>query len=149
MENLVGGHIRGLETWGSWQPTPRWRLTAGYLVMQKRLRYCCGLSPATTDFPGLGVDAHSQWSLRSSHDFANGVELDMMLRHVGTLSPRVPSYTALDAQLARQVTPKLRVALIARNLLDPRHVEYLSTGAGGAPDSEFGRRWMLQARWDL
>jgi hypothetical protein len=61
----------------------------------------------------------------------------------------VPAYTALDAQLAHQVTPKLRVALIARNLFDPHHVEYLSTGSGGAPDSEFGRTWMLQARWDL
>ncbi|MBG9390635.1 TonB-dependent receptor plug domain-containing protein [Caenimonas aquaedulcis] len=149
VENLVQGHIHGLEAWGAWQATPTWRLAGGFLAMQKRLHYCCGISPATTDFPGLGVDASTQWSLRSSHDFGHQVELDLMVRRVGALSGTVPSYISLDAQLARQVSPQLRVALIARNLFNPRHVEYLSTGSGGAPDSQFGRRWMLQARWDL
>ena len=149
VQNLVDGPIQGLEAWGTWQATEKWRLSAGYLTLHQRLRYCCGLSPATRSFPGLGVDASEQWSMRSSLDLGNRTEFDLMARRVGRLSAVVPSYISLDAQLAQQVTRTLRVALIARNLFDPRHVEYLSTGSGGAPDSEFGRRWMLQARWDL
>jgi iron complex outermembrane receptor protein len=149
VENLVQGHIQGLEGWGTWQAMESWRLSAGYLTVHQRLRYCCGLSPATTAFPGLGTDPREQWTLRSSHDLGARSELDVMVRRVGGLSAQVPAYTAVDARFALQVTPSFRLAVLARNLLDPRHVEYLSTGAGGAPNSEFGRRWLLQATWEL
>ncbi|MBC7940972.1 MAG: TonB-dependent receptor [Chitinophagaceae bacterium] len=149
VENLVDGHIQGVEAWGTWQAAPSWRLSGGYLTLHKHLRYCCGLSPATTDFPGLGVDAREQWSLRSRLDVGPRGEVDLMLRRVGRLSTAVPAYMAVDARLAWQMVPSLRLALLARNLFDPRHVEYLSTGSGGAANSEFDRRWMLQVTWDL
>lgn len=149
VENLVEGHIQGVEAWANVQATKSWRVSAGYLTLHQALRYCCGLSPATTTFPGLGVDARQQWTLRSSHDLGARSELDVMVRRVGGLSAAIPGYTAVDARLALQVTLALRIAVLARNLFDPRHVEYLSTGAGGAPTSEIGRRWMLQASWEL
>ncbi|HZF78813.1 MAG TPA: TonB-dependent receptor [Rubrivivax sp.] len=149
VENLVEGRIQGAEAWGSWQAARSWLLSAGYLTLHKRLRFCCGLSPATTDFPGLGVDAREQWSLRSSHDVGFGGEVDVMVRRVGGLSAAVPAYIAVDGRIAVPVTQGLRLALLARNVFDPRHVEYLSTGAGGAPNSEFGRRWLLQATWEF
>ena len=147
VENLVGGHINGGEAWGTWQALPSWRLSASYMTLDKQLRYCCGLSPATTNFPGLGVDAREQWSFRSSWDVGSQGELDLMLRRVAGLSAAVPAYVALDARLAWQMAPGLRLALVGRNLFDPQHVEYLSTGSDGAPNSEIDRRWMLQLTW--
>lgn len=149
VENLVNGHIQGAEAWATWQVLPSWRLSAGYLTLRKQLRYCCGLSPTTTAFPGLGVDPREQWTLRSSLDVASQGELDLMVRRVAGLSAAVPAYVALDARLAWQMAPGLRLALLGRNLFDPQHVEYLSTGSGGAPTSEFDRRWSLQLTWDF
>jgi iron complex outermembrane receptor protein len=149
VENLVEGHVQGAEAWGGWQVTRSWRLSAGYLTLHKRLRYCCGLSPSTTDFPGLGVDAREQWSLRSSFDWGAGGEADVVVRRVGGLSAAVPAYIAVDGRIALHITQGLRLALVGRNLFDPRHVEYLSTGAGGTPNSEFRRRWLVQATWDF
>jgi hypothetical protein len=42
--------------------TPSWRVSAGYLRLRQDLRFCCGLSPGTTSFPGLGNDPRHQWS---------------------------------------------------------------------------------------
>jgi hypothetical protein len=69
------------------------------------------------------------------------------VRRVGGLSAAVPAYIAIDGRIAMQLAQGLHVALVGRNLFDPRHVEYFSTGAGGAPNSEFRRRWLLQATW--
>lgn len=144
VENLVDGPVDGLEAWTQWQVTSAWRLVAGYLGLHERLRYIGGLSPSTTSFPGLGNDPSHQWSLRSSMNVAPRTDLDVMVRRVGALpSPVVPAYTAVDASLAFQATPSLRLAILGRNLFDPRHVEF----GPPATASQFGRLWMVQATW--
>ncbi|WP_427911864.1 TonB-dependent receptor plug domain-containing protein [Ramlibacter sp. MMS24-I3-19] len=146
VENLIDGPVDGIEAWAQWQVTSAWRLVAGYVGLHQRLRYVGGLSPSTTSFPGLGNDPSHQWSLRSSLNLGPRTDLDLMARRVGALpSPAVPAYTAVDASLAFQATPSLRLAVLGRNLFDPRHIEF------GPPAiaSQFGRLWMLQATWRL
>ena len=144
VENLVDGPVDGVEAWAQWQVTRSWRLVAGYVGMHQRLRYKGGLSPSTTAFPGLGNDPSHQWSLRSSVNLGPRTDVDLMARHVGALpSPVVPAYTAVDASLAFQATPSLRLAILGRNLFDPRHVEF----GPAATASQFGRLWMVQATW--
>lgn len=146
VENLVDGPVDGIEAWTQWQVTSAWRLVAGYVGMHERLRYVGGLSPSTTSFPGLGNDPSHQWSLRSSVNVAPRTDVDLMVRRVGALpSPVVPAYTAVDASLAFQATPALRLAILGRNLFDPRHVEF----GPPATASRFGRLWMVQATWRL
>lgn len=143
VENLVEGPVDGLEAWGQWQPTERWRLSAGYLALHKDLRFSGGLSPATRSFPGLGNDPRSQVSLRSSLDIGPGGAFDLVVRRVGELTdPHLPDYTSVDARLAWQVQPDLQLELLGTNLLDRRHVEFV----GG---SEIGRRVLLRATWQL
>lgn len=141
VENLVEGPVDGLEAWGQWQATGRWRLSAGYLALRKDLRFSGGLSPATRSFPGLGNDPRSQLALRSSLDIGEAGAFDLAVRRVGELTdPRIPGYTSIDARLGWQARPDLRLELLATNLLDRRHLEF----AGG---SEIGRRVLLQVTW--
>ncbi|HEU4460848.1 MAG TPA: TonB-dependent receptor [Methylibium sp.] len=149
VENLVEGHVQGLETWGTWQAAPSFRLSGGYLRLHKSLRFCCGLDASRTEFPNLGVDPREQWSLRAAFDVSRDGEIDVMVRRVGGLSESVPAYVAVDARAAWRVTTGVRLAVLGRNLFDRRHVEYLSTGAGGAPNSELSRRLMLQITFDM
>ena len=143
VENLVEGPVDGLEAWGQWQPVEGWRLSAGYLALHKDLRFSGGLSPAARSFPGLGNDPRSQVSLRSSHDLGSRGAFDLAVRRVGELTdPRLGGYTSVDARLAWDLRPDLRLELLATNLLDRRHVEF----TGG---SEIGRRVLLQATWQL
>ena len=142
--NLVAGSVDGVEAWAQWQATRDWRLFAGYLGLHERLRYMRGLNPGTTTFPGLGNDPSHQWTLRSSLDIGARGELDVMVRRVGALpSPAVPAYAAVDARLAFQASPALRLALVGRNLLDPHHVEF----GPAASASRFDRGWLVQATW--
>lgn len=113
------------------------------LVQRKNLRFSSGASDATS-IPNLGNDPRHQFTLRSSHDLGAGTELDVMVRCVGALpDPRVRAYTAVDARIARQLTPNWHVALIGQNLLDKRHVEFDPVAA----TSQIERRVLLQLTW--
>jgi iron complex outermembrane receptor protein len=144
VQNLVEGPVDGLEAWGRWQPARGWQLSGGVLHLRQDLRFADGLAPTVTTFPGLGNDPRTQWSLRSSHDLGQGVELDLALRRVGRLpAPVVPAYTAVDLRFGVQASRDWRVALLARNLGDPGHREFLAAGSG----SELGRQVLLQVTW--
>lgn len=144
-ENQIQGPAQGVEAWGSWQATPDWQLGAGVSTLRKQLRFTSGASDATS-IPNLGNDPSHQWNLRSSWNLWRNSELDLMVRRVGSLpTPAVPAYTALDARLALQVAPGVRVALLGRNLLDRRHTEF----DPAATASQLERRWWLQVSWQL
>jgi iron complex outermembrane receptor protein len=132
----------GLEMWTRWQVSPVWRLDAGVVAQRARTR----LRPGSTDAAaqaGLATnDPDSQWTLRSSHDIGSTMQLDLMLRHVGSLpQPVVKAYTELDVQFQWSVTPAVDLALTGNNLLHRRHAEF---GAlAGA--SQYERSLMLTA----
>lgn len=123
--NMGQGEARGLELWGRWQPGSDWRLTGG-LVLQKVRTH---LSPGSMDASGSSGlatnDPGNHWSLRSSHDLSETVQLDFALRHVGSLpSPAVPAYTEFDARLAWLPLERLELSLAGQNLLHASHVEF-------------------------
>jgi iron complex outermembrane receptor protein len=127
--NMGEGSAHGLETWGSWQVRENWRLSGG-LVLQ-RIR--TGLLPGSQDTSGAtGLatnDPTHYWSLRSSHDLADDLQADLMLRHVGSLpAPEVPSYSELDARVAWQPRRNAELSLTGQNLLHRAHAE---CGAAG------------------
>ena len=142
--NRANGRTHGIEMWGAWQALPSWRLSAG-LVAQ---RVDTGLEPGSRDASGTTglatADPEHYASLRSSWDIARGHELDVMLRWVGSLPrPAVPAYTAVDLRYGWKLGRNLELALIGRNLLDPRHGEF-----GAAPGrSEYERALMVKLVW--
>lgn len=121
--NKSSGAVGGVEMWGSWQATPKWRLSGGYVAQHTRA-YRDGDSRAT-GAATLGNDPSHYWTLRSSLDIATGQELDVSVRHMGALpAPAVPSYYAVDLRYAWRLQRNAQVALIVQNLFDPRHPEF-------------------------
>jgi iron complex outermembrane receptor protein len=127
-ENRIEGRTTGLEGWGSYQAARNWRLSGGLVTMRHRLRPKADSRDAG-GLATLGNDPSHWWSLRSAWDISEQWDLDLTLRHVGSLyGPRVPSYNAVDARLAWQANRKLEIALIVQNMFDPRHPEWGTAG---------------------
>jgi len=124
LRNMAQAHSRGIEMWGRWQLMARWRLDGGLALQRVRT----SVRPGSTDLTNLGTkisDPDLRWSLRSSHDLADNLQLDLMLRHVGKLANiAVPSYTELDINLQWNVTPAIDIAITGQNLLHRRHMEF-------------------------
>jgi iron complex outermembrane receptor protein len=103
-------------------PRNRWRLTATYslLAIQTHGPLVVGLS-----------DPKHQASLRSFHDFANGVSLDAQLRYAERVRVpeltgglfTIPTYVTADLRLSYRPAQKLELSLMGQNLFDKQHVE--------------------------
>ena len=138
------GTTRGVESWGTWQALPNWRLSAGLVVQ----RVDTSLEPGVVDLSsstGLATsDPTHYWTFRSSYDLAHGQELDLMVRHSGSLAtPAVPAYTAVDLRYGWKLRRDLELSLVGQNLLDSEHAEF-----GALPGrSIFDRALFVKLVW--
>ncbi|MBX7250238.1 MAG: TonB-dependent receptor [Caulobacteraceae bacterium] len=140
--NSARGEVYGIEAWGSWDVTSRWRLHAGASALHKRLEP----KPGSRDITGIasgGDDPDWQAQVRSQFDLTEDVEFDVAVRAVDELQSGVPAYVATDARLGWQVNDNLEISLAGYNLFDDRHVE--SDDAGRR--REIGRSAFLRLRW--
>ena len=144
--NSFEGRLSGVEAWGNWRVADRWRLQAGWTFQDLRLN----ARPGRAVLPGgeaqLANDPRHRGRLAIGWDVAADMELDLLVRHVGSLpTPAVPSYTAVDLRWGWSLRPDLELSLAARNLTDRRHPEW------GAPASraEIPRSFFLKAVWRL
>ena len=144
VQNLMDGTTFGVEAWGAWQASERWRVSLGVLGLHERFALRPG-SPDPTGPSALGNDPKFQWTLRSESDLGPRGQLDVSVRHVGALpNPYVPAYTAVDLRYGWQVRPNLEASLTVQNLFDPRHVEF-----GAAPGaSEIDRSVLFRLVWE-
>jgi iron complex outermembrane receptor protein len=144
--NGMQGRTRGLELWGSWQVVPQWRLHAGYSRLWQDLR----LKPWSNDAAAVaateGVNPSQWWQLRSAFDLGDRVDLDLALRHVGTLAlPRVPRYTTLDVRVGWRPRAGVELSLTGRNLTGGGHGEFSDV----ATRTEFGPALFARAEWQF
>ena len=141
--NEMLGHSDGLEAWASLNATPRWRLGAGLSLLDEDLHFKPG-SHDVTGVAAAGNDPANRWFVRSWWDFSARGSLDLRVRHVGALpSPRVASYTAVDARLAWRPSGGVELALTAQNLFDPGHPEFGNV----ATAAEVERNVQASVRW--
>lgn len=126
LENNIEGSTRGFEATASWRVSKGWRLTAGGVALDQRLRVKEG-KVDTLGLNALGNDPNGWWQLRSALDITPRHFWDLSVRRVAS-RPQfdVPSYTAVDSRLAWRVSPKVELALLVKNLLDTDHVEWAS-----------------------
>jgi iron complex outermembrane receptor protein len=144
--NLADGRTRGIETWLTWQAGKAWRLSGGGVVQRVDTELDAG-SKDLSGTTGLATsDPSNYWMLRSSHDLADGQELDLTMRRVGALArPAVPAYTAVDLRYGWRLRKGLELSLIGRNLFDPKHAEF-----GAAPArNNYERAVLLKLVWNL
>lgn len=140
--NTMKGETYGVEAWGSYLLTDWWRLNAGVNLMHKELRFEEG-SRDGVGIQAAGNDPVYQFSLRSSMNLTQQVELDVGLRKVGALpNPTVPDHLSLDARLGWHVSDDIHLSATATNLLDNRHAEF----GPAASRSTFGRALFFAVR---
>jgi len=127
--NMMEGHIYGVEVWGDYQPTPWWRLTAGFDAQHQDLRFKPGASTVNS-LAAAGDDPDVQASLRSTMALGDRLHWYAALRYVGRLpDPHVPAYTELDTGLTFDVSPRVQLSITGANLLHDHHLEYEEAGA--------------------
>ena len=84
-----------------------------------------------------------QAQIRSALDLPGSTSLDLVLRYVGELpAQRVPAYTSLDLRFAWRPAPRLELAVVGQNLLDPHHPEF-----GGGVEIQRGVYGLASLRW--
>ena len=123
--NQMQGNTTGIETWGTYQVTGMWRLSAGLSALRERLT----LRPGSADLADLnaqqGRDPTHTWMLRSSFDFPYRTEFDAIVRRVSGLSdPAVPGYTTVDLRTGWRARPELELSITGENLFSGGHAEF-------------------------
>lgn len=119
--NFGAGESWGIEAWGSYDVTERWRISGGASTLEKDF----SAPPEALDISGLasvGDDPRYQLLLRSQSQISDALELDVRLRAVDALAT-VDAYVEADARLGWRLTDTLEVSVTGQNLLNERRVE--------------------------
>ncbi|MCE3607154.1 TonB-dependent receptor [Massilia sp. P8910] len=122
-DSKMEGKSSGIEMWGSYQATPYWRLSGGWLALHQRF----WLKPGSNDAAGPGTsgrDPSHTAQLRSTFTVADDKELELAVRKVARLErDKVPAYRALDARFGWRLRRNVELSLSGNNL-NGAHAEY-------------------------
>ncbi|HXA15808.1 MAG TPA: TonB-dependent receptor [Thermoanaerobaculia bacterium] len=123
--NGMKGTTSGLEIWGSYQASQRWRLSAGFDGLTEHLELRPGSNDTATLAAQQGRDAKQSWRLRSSLDLPYHCEFDVTARRVSALAdPTVPAYSAVDLRFGWKPRRGTEVSVTGRNLFGKGHGEF-------------------------
>lgn len=123
--NGLLGNTKGFEIAPEWRPAESWRLRGSYSYLHMNL----GRAPNSGDVgtaPGIqGSSPQHQLAVQSTLDLSKRLQLDLSFRHVSALpGQQTPAYSTGDARLGWRFARYLEASLVARNLLQPAHVEF-------------------------
>jgi len=134
----MDGETYGVELSATYQVNPQWKVRAAYTYLRMFLH--------TDDAYDTEEEQEEGWTpinqvyFQSSWDLRRAIEFDMMLRYVDNLETLdVPAYVTMDFQLAWRPTKHFEAALVGRNLLDPRHFEFVRSAGPYAAATEVER----------
>lgn len=120
--NGVKGYTYGSELSGTWQTTDFWKLNLSYGYLNEKFK-----RPDGSIHPYSNSNPQNQFSLRSSFDISDNVELDFWLRYVDKLAfiseKPVADYTSLNIRLAYRPVRNLEFSLVGDNLIE-KHIEF-------------------------
>jgi len=150
--NNLEGETYGVELSATYQLMDWWRLHGGYDLLEEKLRVKSGQA----DFSNAHnetADPKHQFSIRSSMDLPEHVELDTALRWVDTLENNngpnigtVPAYYELNVRLGWHPTRNLELSVVGQNLLHDHHPEY---GFPGPTREEIQRSIYGKLTWQF
>ncbi len=122
--NKMEGSTTGIETWGTYQARPGWRLSAGFMALRERLR----LKPDSNNLSAVlasGLDPAHSWNVRSSFELSPKSELDVIVRAVAALSnPTVAAYRTVDFSYGWKIHPDWEGRISGKNLAGGKHAEF-------------------------
>ncbi len=130
-ENLMYGHIYGLEIAGNWKVSDRWSLRPAYALTKPYLH----TEPASQDTVTAqfvsGATPDESVNLRSHFDFTKHLAWDVsaffvaQLDHQGSSSNvTIPSVVRLDSGLTWTARKRFSVSIVGQNLLRAQHTEF-------------------------
>jgi iron complex outermembrane receptor protein len=153
--NALEARSHGIEISGDVQATPGWRLHPAFTWMRVKAWAANG-DPTTAEDAKLleGKTPLHQFSLRSSMNLGKKRQLDIVARYVArsergnSVTPEVPSYTAIDARYAFRLSDGWELAVVGRNLGPRRHAESTSDLLP-AQATEVERSALVTAKWEF
>ncbi|MCB1887299.1 MAG: TonB-dependent receptor [Rhodocyclaceae bacterium] len=129
--NGAKARVVGLELGFDMPVSPTLRLSGAYSAQNLTLYNQGNASSASSGNEAEATLPHQMASLRASADIAEGHDLDLMWRVVGSLGTsrfgdRIPGYQALDLNYRWRVAKGFDVSLYVQNLFDDGHAEFAS-----------------------
>jgi iron complex outermembrane receptor protein len=142
--NLLKARVRGAELGAHFQLSGSVRLYGGYSFLDMSLTPPPG-SADTSAQAAEGASPRHRLHLRADWTLPRQVDVGLRARWVDELpAQRVPAYTSLDARVAWRPRRPLELAVVGRDLLQPRHAEF---GGGVAGLSQVERAVFAEAVW--
>lgn len=140
INNSLEGDANGFELTVDWRVAPWWRLQANYTFLDLKIRSRAALEFIDADTLAARSPRH-QWSLRSSMNLSEKVELDLWARYAGQVKGTdgnltvidIDDYLTLDVRLGWKPANNLEIALVGQNLLNDRHPEFAAEVFSTAP----------------
>ena len=130
-----------------WRPINRWKLSTSYSLLRQTLHLNPGSQDAAATQEQGDVPRH-QFQLRSQLDLPHRTEWDTDIYYVGKLlDQRVPAFTRMDTRFGWHVGKSLTLDAIGQNLLQPRHLEFLSNT--GLVPTYSPRRAFVRLTWNF
>lgn len=129
--NQADGRSSGMELAADWRPLSNLRFQFAWTGLRMEI----DARPETTATDGSSTAPQHQFSLRTAWNPRSDIDVDLWLRHVGKLNKvgvydvSVKAYTEADLRVAWRPQKNLELALVGRNLLHKRHVEFVSEAA--------------------
>jgi iron complex outermembrane receptor protein len=128
--NGLAGSSHGVELSADVRVTPSWRWTAHYSYLRIQLSRQPGSLDGSQERRNEGLSPRHQLHVQSSVELPGEWSIDGRVRHVSALpAGPIPSYTTADVHVARQLTPRLELAIVGQDLAHARQVEWPS-GSG-------------------
>jgi iron complex outermembrane receptor protein len=142
--NGLRARTRGAELAGNLLISDWWQAHASYSYLWSRF----SADPTSRDVTGGSSEASDPSHLFSARTYLNlphNLELDGFFRFAGALPvpPPTGAYGELDVRLGWRASPDWHLAVIGRNLLHDRHLEFVA----GTPREEFERAIQLRSTW--
>jgi iron complex outermembrane receptor protein len=123
--NGLRGETHGIEMFANVKVANRWTLSPGYTFLTMHLHLDAGSMDITGIPETQGASPNQQAQLRSQVNLPRHWQWTTSAYFVGRLaSPKIPSYTRLDTNLAWQLSDKISLGLVGQNLLKNLHQEY-------------------------
>lgn len=146
--NQADGRSNGVELAADWRPLSNLRFQFAWTGLRMEI----DARPGTTATDGSSSTPQQQFSLRTAWNPRSDIDVDLWLRHVDKLNEigvndvSVKAYTEADLRVAWRPQKNLELALVGRNLLHKRHVEFVSEAAD-VPVMAMERAFYGQVSW--
>jgi iron complex outermembrane recepter protein len=128
--NGLLGTTKGIEVGPEWKPFKMWRVRATYSYVQMSIKKTANSQDIGSGPIVEGSSPKHEATLLSGLDLGKHFSFDATYRYVSQLNKlSVPAYSTADARFDWLPTSELKLSVVARNLLQPRHLEFASDPA--------------------